>query len=308
MQLKQLIKELIYTNDCVTIPGFGSFIANKFPSIYIKKESKFYPPSRRITFNSKIKNNDGLLANFISTKSKISYDEALKKIHTEVIKWNRIIRKEPLVIKDLGELIFSKDENLVFKPDLDSNHYLESFGLSPIYVNKIESKINTYNNSSLLKYNELSKSNSSSKILEPLRLAAVFFAIIAGTFFIENKYDEAVFNNEISFQKEVRSKSIDKLDKAIFDFGVLPAVEFSITKKTYNKYHIIAGAFRLESNADNLIKTLTKKGYNPSKLPINEKGLTPVSFDNFSSRKDAIIALRKFQNSDNKDAWIFDIE
>ena len=142
MQLKQLIKELIYTNDCVTIPGFGSFIANKFPSIYNKEESKFYPPSRRITFNSKIKNNDGLLANFISTKSKISYDEALKKIHTEVIKWNRIIRKEPLVIKDLGELIFSKDENLVFKPDLDSNHYLESFGLSPIYVNKIESKIN----------------------------------------------------------------------------------------------------------------------------------------------------------------------
>ena len=154
-----LIKEINYTNDCVTIPGFGSFIANKFPAIYIKEESKFYPPSRRITFNSKIKNNDGLLANFISTKSKISYDEALKKIHTEVIKWNRIIRKEPLVIKDLGELIFSKDENLVFKPDLDSNHYLESFGLSPIYVNKIESKINTYNNSSLLKYNELSKSN-----------------------------------------------------------------------------------------------------------------------------------------------------
>ena len=59
---------------------------------------------------------------------------------------------------------------------------------------------------------------------------------------------------------------------------------------------------------DNLINSLTNKGYNPSKLPINEKGLIPVSFDNFSNRKDAVIALRKFQNSDNKDAWIFDVE
>ena len=70
MQLEQAIKELIYTNDCVTIPNFGSFIANKFPSFYSKEESKFYPPSRRITFNSKIQNNDGLLANFFLRKIK----------------------------------------------------------------------------------------------------------------------------------------------------------------------------------------------------------------------------------------------
>ena len=49
-------------------------------------------------------------------------------------------------------------------------------------------------------------------------------------------------------------------------------------------------------------------GINVTNLPINEKVLIPVSFDNFSNRKDAVIALRKFQNSDNKDAWIFDVE
>ena len=97
MQLENLIKELIYTNDCVTIPDFGSFIANRFPSIYNKEESKFYPPSRRITFNSKIKNNDGLLASFISKENNISYDQAVKKIHEEVVKWKRVINKEPLV-------------------------------------------------------------------------------------------------------------------------------------------------------------------------------------------------------------------
>ena len=164
MQLENLIKELIYTNDCVTIPDFGSFIANRFPSIYNKEESKFYPPSRRITFNSKIKNNDGLLASFISKENNISYDQAVKKIHEEVVKWKRVINKEPLVLKDLGELSFNEDENLVFKPDLDSNHFIESFGLSPIYVSKIERKIHTYNNESLRKYNELNKEKSGAKI------------------------------------------------------------------------------------------------------------------------------------------------
>ena len=308
MQLSQAIKELIYSNDCVTIPDFGSFIANRFPSIYNKEESKFYPPSRRLSFNSKIKNNDGLLANFISTENNISYDDALKQIHSEVVNWKRTIGKEPLFIKDIGELSYNIDENLVFKPDLDSNHFVESFGLSPIYVNRIEKEVQTYNSSTLKKYNEIKSNKQASGVPQLMRLAAVFVAIIAGTFFMENKYDEISFNNEIALQNEVREKSIAKLEKAIFDFGVLPAVEINLPKKTLNKYHIIAGAFRLESNAENLIKTLTKKGYNPSKLPLNDKGLTPVSFDNFSNRKDAVVALRKFQKSDNKDAWIFEIE
>ena len=308
MQLEQALKELIYTNDCVTIPNFGSFIANKFPSFYSKEESKFYPPSRRITFNSKIQNNDGLLANFFSENNKISYNESLKIIHSEVVRWKRFISKEPLTIKDIGEFSYNKDENLVFKPDLDSNHFKHSFGLNPIYVNKVESEIKTYNKSSLKKYNKLRNAKSNSSIPTPLRLAAVFFALIVGTFFFENKYEEFIYNNEIEFQNDIRLKSINKLEKAIFDFGVLPPVEINITKKPFYKYHIIAGAFRLELNANNLISNLAKKGYNPSKLPINDKGLTPVSFDNFSNRKDAVIALRKFQSSENKDAWIFEIE
>ena len=308
MQLEQAIKELIYTNDCVTIPNFGSFIANKFPSFYSKEESKFYPPSRRITFNSKIQNNDGLLANFLSEKNKISYNESLKIIHSEVVRWKIFISKEPFTIKDIGEFSFNKDENIVFKPDLDSNHLKSSFGLNPIYVNKVESEIKTYNKSSLKKYNKLRNARSNSSIPSPLRLAAVFIALIVGAFFFENKYEEFIYNNEIEFQNEIRLKSINKLEKAIFDFGVLPTVEINIAKKPFYKYHIIAGAFRLESNANNLISNLAKKGYNPSKLPVNDKGLTPVSFDNFSNRKDAVIALRKFQVSENKDAWIFEIE
>ena len=76
-------------------------------------------------------------------------------------------------------------------------------------------------------------------------------------------------------------------------------------------YHIKQNEGDLESafdNANKLFDLLLSKGYNPTRLPLNDKGLTPISFDNFSNRKDAVIALRKFQKSENKDAWIFEIE
>ena len=76
MQLTKAINILLYTNDCVTVPDFGSFIVNKVSSVYDESNGKFYPPSRRISFNYKIKNNDGLIANYISNELGISYEDA----------------------------------------------------------------------------------------------------------------------------------------------------------------------------------------------------------------------------------------
>ena len=41
MQLSKAINSLLYTNDCVTVPGFGSFIVNKFSSVYDEKKENF---------------------------------------------------------------------------------------------------------------------------------------------------------------------------------------------------------------------------------------------------------------------------
>ena len=121
--------------------------------------------------------------------------------------------------------------------------------------------------------------------------------------------NEFRISQEISFQNEVRAESIKKAEKAIFDFGTLPSINLKINNPVNSgKYHIMAGSFRLESNANKLFDLLLSKGYNPTKLPLNDKGLMPISFDNFSNRKDAVVALRKFQKSENKDAWIFEKE
>jgi hypothetical protein len=307
MQLTKAINTLLYTNDCVTVPAFGSFIVNKFSSVYDESNGKFYPPSRRISFNSKIKNNDGLIANHISNELGISYEDAVKKIHTQVVTWKKKLNEESLVLKNIGELSFNSDENIVFVPDLDSNHFLSSFGLPTIYYKKKLKTVYTYNNSTLERYNGLKSERPAPKVPEFIKYAAAMILIISATFFIDNEYEKYSFQQKIIVEQENRQKTIQRVENAIFDFGSIPAIELELKIKS-NKYHIIAGAFGIQSNADNLYNKLLNKGYNPTKLPINDKGLLPVSFDSFSNRKDAVIALRELQSLENKDAWIFILE
>ncbi len=307
MQLSKAINSLLYTNDCVTVPGFGSFIVNKFSSVYDEKNAKFYPPSRRVSFNSKIKNNDGLLANFISNEDGIDFSVAVKNIHNEVINWKKKLNKEPLALNNIGELSYNSDENIVFSPDLDSNHFLGSFGLPSIYYKKQPDLVSTYNESTLKKYNDLKVNSSNSRVPDFVKYAAALVIIISTTFFLSKEYEEYNIQNQLILEQENRQKTIQRVESAVFDFGSIPAIELEI-KVQPNKFHIIAGAFGVKSNADKLYNNLLSKGYNPTKLPLNDKGLIPISFDNFSNRKEAVIALRQLQMSENKDAWIFILE
>ena len=307
MQLSKAINYLLYTIDCVTVPGFGSFIVNKFSSVYDEKKGKFYPPSRRVSFNPKIKNNDGLLANFISEKETISYEVAVKNIHNEVISWKKKLNTEPILLDNIGELSYNSDENIIFSPDLDSNHFLGSYGLPSIYYKKQQDLVSTYNESTLKKYNDLKGNSSISRVPDFVKYAAALVIIFSTTVFLSNQYEEYNFQNQLILEQENRQKTIQRVESAVFDFGSIPAIELEV-KVQVNKFHIIAGAFGVKSNADKLYKSLLSKGYNPTKLPLNDKGLIPISFDNFSNRKDAVIALRQLQMSENKDAWIFVLE
>ena len=69
------IIELLHKNDCVIVPGFGAFVLkSKAASI---QGNEFVPPAKHVSFNSMLKENDGLLVKYISEIRKISYKKAL---------------------------------------------------------------------------------------------------------------------------------------------------------------------------------------------------------------------------------------
>ena len=307
MQLSKAITSLLYQHDCVTIPDFGSFIVKESSAKYVEEENKFYPPGRYISFNPIIKSNDGLLANYISSKKSISYNEALRKIGLKVIKWKKILSQDTLYIQGIGEFILNDSENLIFSADKNSNFSKESFGLRPLNVQTIGNSELTYNQNTLKKYNSLNNQRKTLSLPVPLRNAAIFIFLLAGAYFVNLNYKESVFKNEIEQNKIERENSITRLEKAIFNLGEIPPLTVNIERKTTENFHIIAGAFSSSINADKLVSGLVNKGYKSTKFPKNKDGLIRVTFGSFNTKEDAVIAFRSIRDNENKYAWILTI-
>ena len=297
MQLSKFISELLLEHDCVTVPGLGSFLGNFKSAHYDLENEKFYPPSKQISFNSQIKANDGLLAKFISEKSWLNYDDSLKEIHQEVLKITLNIKKESVLLKDIGELNLNKEENIVFTPLKTKNFLKDSFGLSPIFIKELTQE------NSLNKKEIVLKSKLRSKFYQT---AAVWACLIFGASSIYYNVNNDLLEQKLAYEQDLRQESFSKVQKAVFDLGSLPSLTINV-KRQASQFYVIAGAFRITKNAENLVSSLKTKGYDSRILPLNEKGLTPVAFEGFSQRKAAVTSLREIQAKENKNAWIFDI-
>jgi hypothetical protein len=297
MQLSKFISELLLEHDCVTVPGLGSFLGNFKSAHYDLENEKFYPPSKQISFNSQIKANDGLLAKFISEKSGLNYDDSLKEIHQEVLKITLNLKKESVLLKDIGELNLNKEENIVFNPLQTKNFLKDSFGLSPIFIKELTQE------NSLNKKEIVLKPKVRSKFYQT---AAVWACLIFGASSIYYNVNNDLLEQKLAYEQDLRQESFSKVQKAVFDLGSLPSLTINV-KRQASQFYVIAGAFRITKNAENLVSSLKMKGYDSRILPLNEKGLTPVAFEGFSQRKAAVTSLREIQAKENKNAWIFDI-
>ena len=74
------IEYLLSRYDCVTIPGWGAFIAQYVEARYDEDCSLLSCPRRTISFNAQLDHNDGLLAQSLMKHEGVTYDEAMRQI------------------------------------------------------------------------------------------------------------------------------------------------------------------------------------------------------------------------------------
>lgn len=296
MHLSNHISKLLFDHDCVTVPGFGSFLGNYKSAQYDFKEQKFYPPSKQISFNSQIKDNDGLLAKEISKTLGLSYEESVKKVHHSVLSWIKQIKSDTIVLKNIGELYLNREDKIIFIPSNELNHLKESFGLPPVFISEIEE---------IKSFPKNTRTSLKSKKKNYFIQAAVWTCLIVGLSSLYVNEKNNLLERELAYKQEYRKQTKQKVQKAVFDLGSLPSLTVNVKMKQ-KKYFIIAGAFRISQNAEKLVLNLKQKGYNASRLGLNEKGLNPVAFTSFINRNDAVSELRLIQGKENKDAWIFE--
>lgn len=133
------ISDLLYCYDCVVIPDFGGFVANYTSAKFQSAQHKITPPSKQISFNKHLKNNDGLLSNYLAQKKELTYVEANTIIQSFVNQTLSGLNKgDKIVIEKVGTLFLDPENNIQFKPEEKNDFLLESFGLGAMRVQPIK--------------------------------------------------------------------------------------------------------------------------------------------------------------------------
>ena len=307
MKIEQYISQLLYRYQCVTVPGFGAFLT-EFQSAHLDENShSFYPPKKMISFNPFIKNNDGLLANHLAQAEKISYEIAVNIIQNEVSHWKTKIQEfGNFSVKNIGDFSLNSEKNIVFVPIDQINYLKESFGLSSFVSPFIKREVYKQEVEQLEEKAPIIFTPEKKRNYTALKYAAVFLlsAGITGTVgykYYENKIAQETLIVETNVQKKINQK----IQEATFYISnPLPSVTLTVPSEKM-PYCVVAGAFRIESNAEEQYKRLLKLGFKKAKrLAPNKHGLFPVLYGSYSTYSEAHEAMKNIQKLDNKDAWL----
>jgi hypothetical protein len=306
MNIEPYIAQLLYRYQCVTVPGFGAFLTEIQSAQLIESSHSFFPPKKMISFNAYLKNNDGLLANHIAQAEKTSYEYAISAIQYEVFNWKKALQENGLFsIKNVGNFSLNADKNLIFTPYDQTNYLTDSFGLSafvsPVVKREIfEQKIEALEENEVIEFIPERRRTSAY-----LKYAAVFVLGLGLTGAIGYPiYQQQIANETIIVEKSVQKQVQNKIQEATFFIkSPVPAVTLTV-KESKMSYHIMAGAFRDEANAQKKFEQLSSQGYKARRIPQNKYGLFPVLYGSFATLHEAESAKQEIQKTDNPDAWV----
>ncbi|HQZ24527.1 MAG TPA: SPOR domain-containing protein [Flavobacterium sp.] len=310
MNIESYISQLLYRYQCVTVPGFGAFLTEIQSAQLIESSHSFFPPKKVISFNAHLKNNDGLLANHIAQAEKTSYEYAVSAIQYEVHNWKKALQENGLFsIKNVGNFSLNSDNNLIFTPNDQTNYLTNSFGLSAfvspvvkreLFEQKIEALEENIVESEVIEFVPERRRTSAY-----LKYAAIFVLGLGLTGAIGYPvYQQQIANQTIIVEQSVQKQVQHKIQEATFFIeNPVPAVTLTV-KESKMSYHIMAGAFRDEKNAQKTFEKLSNQGYKARRIPQNKYGLFPVLYGSYATFAEAEKAKQEIQNTINPDAWV----
>ena len=306
MKIENYIAQLLYRYQCVTVPGFGAFLTEIQSAQLVESAHSFFPPKKLISFNAYLKNNDGLLANHIAQTEKTSYEYAVSAIQYEVFNWKKTLQETGIFsIKNVGDFRLNADSNLIFTPSEQTNYLSSSFGLSPFVSPLVKREIFEQQLEALEENDTIQLIPEHKNKFTFLKYAAIFVLGLGLTATV----GYPIYQNEIETQKIIVETAVqrqvqNKIQEATFFIeSPIPAVTLTV-KEGKLPYHIMAGAFRDETNAQRVFENLSEKGYKAKRIERNKYGLYPVLYGSFTTYAEAEKLKNEIRAKENPQAWI----
>jgi hypothetical protein len=333
------LSELLLHHDCVILPGFGGLLAQPVPAIMDSDHDKIYPPSRRLSFNSKLTVNDGLLASCVSQKEGISYAEA----YQQVMQWVNEIQQtinagSRFMVPGVGSFFLNYEKKIQFTPQDDNLFLLSSYGLKPVLV--------TPSGKATLKVSGQSSRKQQEVMSKGMLVAATLFILLLSVYMFPRfewqlaslsglwpEWKEKVWMTAPASEKrhavtlpssnentgtaesiplpekmETQNPSDEFIPEETVAAGQMTGTDASVTNENLSAdlpYLLIAGCFRIEENAEKLQRRLSEAGLNAFIAGKTNSGLTMVSAGSFSSVEAALQFLHENRELLTDGGWVY---
>jgi cell division protein FtsN len=327
--MEKYIKELLFENDCVVVPGFGGFLTQYVSADIHPITHKFIPPFKKVAFNEQLQTNDGVLINAICQCELISKDEAIHKIKEFTDNAKDILSKRNLFeLKDIGRFFYNTENKLEFEPETKTNYLEESYGLSEIFFKPIERNFTTMNKPSQVgKPVRQKQANTSEEGQEGpkksqagLIIFAVLFLLLGGAttflYFNQDNQDLASINPFVILQEQNKNTVVETPPVVVADtVAEEPIAEVTteeqpiereevITSKT-GRYFVVIGSFKRKDNAFKVKENFESQSQSVSIIePYGKKKFYRVSIADFETIDEAKTKMEELKASYGKNIWI----
>ncbi|MDD4148650.1 MAG: SPOR domain-containing protein [Bacteroidales bacterium] len=337
MNINSIVYQLIKDNDCVIIPGFGGFVCNYFEAKIDLSNQEFYPPVKKIAFNRELKNNDGLLINYLTREYNIEWKEAENHVKDFVNELNTVLQNNKVLrFGSIGEFSI-KDNALVFIPSLEQNLLEASYGLKRFNfpMLKTAKKGVEIQKQPILSKSKEAKSNKRKRLISPAFFYTSAAAVIAGLIVIAFQFDwisyeklplhenanivpvellknsstSEITNNSIPVDNKINviADNVVVEDDLSADVKIEAEIVVEATIINHNEsfnVHVIGGSFSNITNADNYKLNLINSGFSSQVLPVNN-GMYRVSVKSFADNSVAIAELKSLRDkTGNQSLWV----
>jgi len=332
--METYISDLLYRHDCVIIPGLGGIITNYRSAQIHPVSHTLRPPSKSIRFNVNLQEDDGLLANYVSSCESISFASAQSKIERFVFSiQNDLEHKKEARLPKIGVLSVDLNGIISFEPDLKVNYLPDAFGLeaiqSPAILRKskgIDVSKQIYRGAKTIQAQKTSFNWKVAAVLIPLIGLSTYISFQQEV--IDNKYANYAYLNPFKEKPaavyvprtmEVKEKTIEVKETKITavpktdieavrtntEEAVKKTIPAPIVKTTLvsKPFHLVAGCFSSEHNATKLVAQLKTEGFDASVIGQNANGLFRVAFQSYVSRELAVAEMKKLKDS-GKSTWL----
>ena len=308
--LEQHIADLLQRYDLVTVPGFGTFVAKRKPAYYAEEDHSFFPPSKDLTFNLRLRTDDGLLSDSIARRENMTRAEARRLIDHITDEWVASLNRHGhLYLDPLGSFVFH-DGKLRFISAPGINFLPEAFGLHPVVRRPVEKHETLLTSIPKTKtpVNTLPTSRKLS-VKRTVMTAAAALLIAGSVAWTFMHFGSASMSGTETVQQA--SYTLEATFPPVKIHPVKKAVNETLTQDNRTAgtevqgptYYLIAGAFGQEANARKLMERLAAEGYTPVEAGTNAKGLHLVAIAAYKDAGEAQKAKQELRAA-GKEVWI----